>query len=157
MKISGVMRAFGGALAVGVVLAGGLALFAIEGLRVGGPLFRQIVDNKDIVADILPPPLYVVEADLVATKLVAHPETVDAAADKLAALHKDYDTRRAYWTTAPIDPAMREALADQSAAPAMEFWREIDQEIVPAVRSGDLERARRGLARADLAYEAHRA
>jgi methyl-accepting chemotaxis protein len=157
MKISDVMRAFGGALTVGVVLAGGLALFAIEGLRVGGPLFRQIVDNKDIVADILPPPLYVVEADLVATKLVAHPETVDAAADKLAALRKDYDTRRAYWTTAPIDPAMRELLVDQSAAPAMTFWNQIDQEILPAVRSGDLERARRGLARADVAYEAHRA
>ena len=157
MKISGVMRVFGGALAAGVVLAGGLALFAIEGLRVGGPLFRQIVDNKDIVADILPPPLYVVEADLVATKLMAHPETVDAAADKLAALRKDYDARRAYWTTAPIDPEMRTLLVDQSAAPAMEFWREIDQEILPAVRSGDLERARRGLARADAAYEAHRA
>ena len=157
MKISGVMRAFGGALAAGVILAGGVALFAIEGLRVGGPLFRQIVDNKDIVADILPPPLYVVEADLVATKLVAHPETVDAAADKLAALRKDYDTRRAYWQTAPIDPAMREMLVNQSVAPAMEFWREIDQEILPAVRSGDMERARQGLARADAAYETHRA
>jgi methyl-accepting chemotaxis protein len=70
MKISGVMRGFGGALAAGVILAGGLALFAIEGLRVGGPLFRQIIDNKDIIADILPPPLYVVEADLIATKLL---------------------------------------------------------------------------------------
>ena len=157
MKISGVMRAFGGALAAGVILAGGVALFAIEGLRVGGPLFRQIVDNKDIIADILPPPLYVVEADLVATKLVAHPETVDAAADKLAALRKDYDTRRAYWKTAPIDPEMREMLVNQSVAPALEFWREIDEEILPAVRSGDLERARQGLTRADAAYEAHRA
>ncbi|WP_426043349.1 hypothetical protein [Caulobacter sp. DWR3-1-2] len=51
-------------MAFGVGLAGGVALFAIEGLRVGGPLFKQIVNNKDIVADILPPPLYVVEADL---------------------------------------------------------------------------------------------
>jgi methyl-accepting chemotaxis protein len=157
MKISGVMRTFGGALAAGLILAGGVALFAIEGLRVGGPLFRQIVDNKDIVADILPPPLYVVEADLVATKLVAHPETVDAAADKLAALRKDYDTRNAYWKTAPIDPAMRAMLVDESSAPAMAFWREIDEEILPAVRSGDLDRARQGLARADVAYEAHRA
>jgi methyl-accepting chemotaxis protein len=157
MKISGVMRGFGGALAVGVVLAGGLALFAIEGLRVGGPLFRQIVDNKDIVADILPPPLYVVEADLVATKLVAHPETVAAASEKLTALRKDYDVRRAYWVEAPIDPGMRDMLVNQSAAPAAAFWREIEQEILPAVRSGDLDRARRGLARADVAYEAHRA
>jgi methyl-accepting chemotaxis protein len=157
MKISGVMRAFGCALGFGLVLAGGVALFAIEGLRVGGPLFRQIVANKDIVADILPPPLYVVEADLVATKLVAHPETVDAATEKLAALRKDYDTRRAYWAKASIDPTMREMLVDESAAPAADFWREIDQEILPGVRSGDLERARRGLARADIAYEAHRA
>jgi methyl-accepting chemotaxis protein len=157
MKISGVLRGFGGALAVCMVLAGGLALFAIEGLKVGGPLFRQIVDNKDIVADILPPPLYVVEADLVATKLVAHPENITSASEKLAALRKDYDVRRAYWTNAPIDAGMRDMLVDQSAAPAATFWREIEQEILPAVRSGDLERARQGLARADVAYEAHRA
>jgi len=157
MKISGVLRGFGGALAVCVVFAGGLALFAIEGLKVGGPLFREIVDNKDIVADILPPPLYVVEADLVATKLVAHPENIAAASEKLAALRKDYDVRRAYWTKAPIDAGMRDMLVEQSAAPAATFWREIEQEILPAVRSGDLERARQALARADVAYEAHRA
>ncbi|WP_426011802.1 hypothetical protein [Caulobacter sp. DWR2-3-1b2] len=52
---------------------------------------------------------------------------------------------------------MRDMLVNQSAAPAADFWRVIDQEILPAVRSGDLDCARQGLARADAAYEAHRA
>jgi methyl-accepting chemotaxis protein len=157
MKISGVLKTFGAALAVGIALAGGLSLVAIESLRVGGPLYRQIEHNKDIIADILPPPLYVVEADLVATKLLEHPETVEAAATKLAALKKDYDARRAFWTSADIDAGMREALVKESAAPAADFWREIEQEILPAVRAGDAVRARQALDRADAAYERHRA
>ena len=156
MKISGVLKTFGAALAVGIALAGGLSLVAIESLRVGGPLYRQIEHNKDIIADILPPPLYVVEADLVATKLIAHPETVEAAAVKLAALRKDYDARRAFWTSADIDAGMRDALVTESAAPAADFWREIEQEILPAVRAGDPVRARQALDRADAAYERHR-
>jgi methyl-accepting chemotaxis protein len=156
MKISGVLKTFGAALAVGIALAGGLSLVAIESLRVGGPLYRQIEHNKDIIADILPPPLYVVEADLVATKLLEHPETVEAAATKLAALKKDYDARRAFWTSADIDAGMRDALVTESAAPAADFWREIDQEILPAVRAGDSVRARKALDRADAAYERHR-
>jgi methyl-accepting chemotaxis protein len=157
MKISGVLKTFGAALAVGIALAGGLSLVAIESLRVGGPLYRQIEHNKDIIADILPPPLYVVEADLVATKLLEHPETVEAAATKLAALKKDYDARRAFWTSADIDAGMRDALVTESAAPAADFWREIEQDILPAVRAGDTVRARQALDRADAAYERHRA
>jgi methyl-accepting chemotaxis protein len=156
MKISGVLKTFGAALAVGIALAGGLSLVAIESLRVGGPLYRQIEHNKDIIADILPPPLYVVEADLIATKLLEHPENVEAAATKLAALKKDYDARRAFWTSADIDAGMRDALVTESAAPAADFWREIEQEILPAVRAGDTVQARQALDRADAAYERHR-
>jgi methyl-accepting chemotaxis protein len=38
----------------------------------------------------------------------------------------------------------------------LDFWREIEREILPAVRAGDAGRARQALDRADVAYERHR-
>ncbi|MDB5456491.1 MAG: methyl-accepting chemotaxis sensory transducer [Caulobacter sp.] len=155
-KISSAMNLFAGSLVVGLIVAGSVALFAIQDLRVGGPLFHRIDLSKDLVADILPPPLYVVEADLIATKALNDPSRLDAATAKLAQLHKDYNDRRAFWTTAPIDPGMRAALVDESDAAAKVFWQAIEQDFLPAVRAGDTATARAALDRADVAYESHR-
>ena len=39
-------------------------------LKVGGSSYERIIAGKDLVADILPPPLYVVEAYLEAEQVV---------------------------------------------------------------------------------------
>ena len=41
--------------------------YALRQLRIGGPLYTQIKLGNDLVADILPPPEYVLEAYLEAT------------------------------------------------------------------------------------------
>lgn len=37
-------------------------------LKVGGPIYTQIVLGKDLIADILPPPEYLIESYLEATQ-----------------------------------------------------------------------------------------
>ena len=67
-------------LLLGVGVAGlAFALFAIlawntiGATKVNGPAYRKIVAGKDLVADVLPPPEYIVEANLVAHQLVTAP------------------------------------------------------------------------------------
>ncbi|MGC3957541.1 MAG: hypothetical protein QM813_06155 [Verrucomicrobiota bacterium] len=61
---------------VGVVAALGLGGYALMSLRtldhvkVNGPLYAEIVRGKDLVADILPPPEYLIESYLVSFQLV---------------------------------------------------------------------------------------
>ena len=38
-------------------------------LKVGGPLFEQITEGHDLVSDVLPPPLYIIESYLVCLQL----------------------------------------------------------------------------------------
>ena len=45
-----------------LVVAGVRAWVAVRTVEVGGPLYAKIIPDKDLVADILPPPAYVVEA-----------------------------------------------------------------------------------------------
>jgi methyl-accepting chemotaxis protein len=42
-----------------------------EAAKVNGPAYKQIVDGKDLIADILPPPEYIIEAFLTARQIAA--------------------------------------------------------------------------------------
>ena len=48
-----------------------LAWSTIGATKVNGPAYHEIVAGKDLIADVLPPPEYIVEANLVAHQLAA--------------------------------------------------------------------------------------
>ena len=63
----------------GLVTAAGLAavvftgIYALSEVKVGGPLYDKIKLGNDLVADILPPPEYVIESYLEATLALNNP------------------------------------------------------------------------------------
>ncbi|MEY4194413.1 MAG: hypothetical protein RLZZ226_781, partial [Pseudomonadota bacterium] len=44
-------------LGMGIMYA--TAYVIIDKIKVNGPIYRQVIDGKDIIADILPPPEYI--------------------------------------------------------------------------------------------------
>jgi hypothetical protein len=96
------VKAAAAALAAGFLLTPSIGAFTLEKVRVGGPMYGQIVELKDLVADILPLPEYVIEAFLETTLAVNDPSGVGPRTGRLAKLHNDYDERRAYWRGADI-------------------------------------------------------
>src|SRR5690242_9072533 len=114
--------------------------------------------GKDVVADILPPPLYVIEAQLIAYDAMrAAPARRAALMDKLGALKKDYDDRNAFWQTQELEPPVKQSLPGEQRAQADRFWQEVDRGFMPALRSGDMPAAEASLGRMQAHYEAHRA
>ncbi|MFB9267524.1 hypothetical protein ACFFWD_31015 [Bradyrhizobium erythrophlei] len=97
ISIAAMIVAFGIATSVGLAAIVGVSEFASRQLRVGGPLYDQIKLGSDLVADILPPPAYVLEGYLEATLALREPAKTDAHKARLQQLHKDYDERRAFW------------------------------------------------------------
>jgi len=73
VSISGAILAFGIVTAVGLAAMLATSTFALNQLRVGGPLYSQIKLGNDLVADILPPPAYVLEGYLEATLALRDP------------------------------------------------------------------------------------
>ena len=64
LRLAGTMNLFGAILAGGLIVLVTVSWIAIETVRVGGPLYEKIVAGKDLTADILPPPLYVIDGYL---------------------------------------------------------------------------------------------
>ena len=76
-------------------------------IKIHGPIYESIISDKDLIADILPPPVYVIESYLEATKLMTASEgatkmvATDAAVNRLAELQAQYKDRLAVWAADP--------------------------------------------------------
>jgi len=113
--------------------------------------------GKDVVADILPPPLYVLEAELTVLQLQsAKGEGVQPLLAKLESLKKDYDERNVYWEKEALDPAVKNALLGEQKLAADKFWKLALGDYATAIRQGDGAHARELAADIDKIYAAHR-
>jgi len=148
-------------LLVAVCVAGFVLLF-LQGQFALRSLERaaiQMGDGKDIVADILPPPLYIIEAHLIAYQLLDLPVGERAAfAEKLKQLRADYATRNTYWQgkRAEIDAAAGQSLLGLQKDKGETYWKRLDETFLPAVLAGRDEEAKRNFDELKQLYEAHR-
>jgi methyl-accepting chemotaxis protein len=156
ISISTAITAFGLLLAIGfasVVLTGA---YALKELKVGGPLYERIKLGNDLVADILPPPEYVIEAYLEATLALREPKSVADHEKKLLQLRKDYDDRKTYWSSSALEPELKAILVDKSDGEVKKFWDILDSDLLPALRANDLTKANEAYSRLTDVYLAHR-
>src|SRR5919108_169668 len=70
LSIGRAVNLFGLIVTLGCVAVLWTGISALSELKVGGPVYRQIVLGKDLIADILPPPEYVIESYLETTALL---------------------------------------------------------------------------------------
>jgi len=124
LRLSGAINLFGAALAVGLLLLSAAAWVSINEVRIGGALYTKVVAGKDLVADILPPPMYVIEAYLEATTAHSNGSVGEAAktAKRLTQLRADYDARTAHWRDIEILPQAKALLYGDSDKAAQKVW-----------------------------------
>jgi methyl-accepting chemotaxis protein len=129
---------------------------ALRELKVGGPVYDRIVLGKDLVADILPPPAYVLEAYLEATLAMQPQSDVAAHKQALAKLQKAYDERQAFWRGQDIDSDVRRTLTVDAHGPGQEFWNTVNARLVPALESGNTAAAQDAYGSLRQTYARHR-
>jgi len=156
-----VFRLAGLGLALGVLFLLAYAAFSRlsqRAVQVNGPAYREIVLMKDLVADILPPPAYIIESKLTAAELLeATPEEAPALLAQLERIEGEFRTRHKFWNETLPAGEMRTQFVEQSAEHANEFYRVIREEFLPAIKAGDLARGRQLLGGPlKQAYRRHR-
>lgn len=156
LSISSAIIAFGLLLVIGFTAVVATGAYALRELKVGGPLYSDIKLGNDLVADILPPPAYVIEAYLEATLAMREPDQLAAHSERLVQLRKDYDDRKVFWTGSSLTADLKTALVQKSDAEVQKFFKAADQ-LVPALKSKDTAAAERAYAQLKEAYTAHRA
>ncbi|ATC33983.1 methyl-accepting chemotaxis protein [Caulobacter vibrioides] len=155
LRLNAFLKVLTVALMVGMTIAIAAATFGLLHLRVGGPIANRQAAAFDLVADILPPPAYLVESMLVVEQGSQDPSAAEATLAKLAALRADYETRIAYWRKSEIPEDAKASLARLDEH-GRAFWRELDQTYAPALKSGDVIAVNMAAAKLDGHYRRHR-
>lgn len=156
LSLSSAIIAFGIVLAIGFTVVVSTSLYALRELKVGGPLYSEIKLGNDLIADILPPPEYVIEAYLEATLAMREPDQLAAHGERLVQLRKDYDERKAFWISSSLSTDLKSALVSKSNAEVQTFWKASDQ-LLPALKAKNAAASERAYAQLKDAYTAHRA
>lgn len=132
--------------------------------KVHGPYYARIVQGKDLIADILPPPNYIIESYLSALHMAneveeeASTETIQGLADYCGKLEAEFVERHDFWVNDLPEGGLKQEKTVTSHEPAIAFYQILNQQFIPACIAGDAETATR-LARGALRekYEIHRA
>lgn len=141
LSIARSLIAFGLVVAIGLVASIGVKTYATNQIKINGPLYQQIVYGKDLIADILPPPLYVVESYLLANEMLIRPTLIGKNDARIGVLEKLYAEREAFWQSTDLDPQLKAKLQDDVLARGKAYWQVMRTDFLPAMKSGNLEAA----------------
>ena len=149
---------------VGLLAFAAVAFATLQTVKVNGPIYKRIAEGKDVVADILPPPEYIIESYLVVLQMSDELENggdrlrLQQLVQKSKDLRTEYDERHTFWANMLPEGKLKQTLVATSYKPAIEFFDARDRDFIPAVLSGDASRAKQ-VARGILKerYEAQRA
>lgn len=122
-------------------------------------VYAPVLSTKDLVADVLPPPLYAVEAWLVAHEaVVADRAQLDALEQQWSQLERDFQARETFWATAKMDDGLRARLQQAALPSGRTFFQTGRSALFPLLREGKRDEAERVLmTQLRPLYETHKA
>ena len=126
---------------------------------INGKTYNEIIQGKDLVADILPPPEYIIESYLTALQLLeATDQTkINDLISYEVQLKKDYDDRHDVWAKELTAGEIKTTMVEDSYKSAIAFFGVFDTEFIPAIKSGDKVKANEILTtKLDKLYSEHR-
>jgi signal transduction histidine kinase/CheY-like chemotaxis protein len=135
----------------------------LDRVRVNGPLYQDIERGQNLIADVLPPPMFIIEAQLATYEMLESAQQLDPVAFRAAQAHLDtlrmqFMARHAYWQQTLQAGPLKQLLLKDASEPALNFFRLAYAEYLPALSIGDFVKARLILERKMLpAFKAHRA
>ncbi len=141
--------------AVALLAASYLTLTSVRALESLGREATQVFAAKDVTADILPPPMYLIETRLTAELAFHGYMNPTHAQHELERLRREYQARVAHWEANPPFGLESDLLGMQHAA-AVELMQVVHDAFLPRLLAGDTDGARDALDRIHGIYLRHR-
>jgi methyl-accepting chemotaxis protein len=146
---------------IGYAIFGLVSFSTLNILRIQRNLYNQIIMSKDLIADVLPPPEYIIESylDVLQVTDETDPAQMNYFFEKLKQHQAAYEQRHQYWKNEPLleQGTLRDTMLTGAYDPAIQFFDNIFSKFIPALQRGDREYAKK-LVQGDLRalYTAHR-
>ncbi|MBR7781723.1 methyl-accepting chemotaxis protein [Undibacterium luofuense] len=141
----------------GFLIYGIWSFKTLNELKVSGPVYQKITQSKDLVADILPPPEYILESYLVVFQIMAAENAgeQEKLITRLKDLKKDYDSQHEFWSKQNLEKNIADGLLDKSYAPAQAFYTTAFSEFIPAAQKQDKEAMSAAMQKMKASYDTH--
>lgn len=142
---------------VGLAAVFGISMWTSSVVRVNGPLYGRIVQGKDLVADVLPPPAYAIEAYFVVLQMDSERDEHQRKelATRLKDLHKEFEERQLFWRKELPEGQVRRAF-ESSGESGRAFFAAVDDEVLPALGKADAAARAAALSHAAERFARHR-
>ncbi len=124
---------------LGFLTFGAYTYSTIQKVRIGGEKYNEVVMDKDLLADILPPLLYVVESYL-STHLM---QDCDDAAERAKSIEtyrefkSNYETSMTAWTEKLPAGEIKTLVLGDVKHTADDIFSVVDHELIPAIEKDD--------------------
>ena len=146
--------AAGAALAGGVLLIVGLGWFALQELRVNGPIYQRIVTGKDLIANVVPP-------QPTSSRPSSKQRSSSRSHGPSSPVEAPEDLRRSTRNATRSGAGKSSLAAAQSALkaahePAKDFWQVVEKLFLPPMDKGNAEAAGDAYLQIADAFRAHR-
>lgn len=127
-------------LLTGVVLSlflvfGVVTFSTLNAVKVDAPHYSKIVADKNLMADILPPPAFIIEASWITRKMrdAKTPEQLHELAGRFEQLKAEYKDSLSNWSRTVEDPILKDELLIKSQSSALSFFKTVEMELLPAL------------------------
>jgi len=128
-----------GVFTFGFIASGVFLLVTINQVKVNGPIYQGISQQKDLLADILPPPEYLLESYLVTQQMLVSDKTnLPALIEKSKSLMKDFDDRYQYWQKELPEGEIKSLIGGNVYKSGKEFLDIQQSQLIPALLAGDV-------------------
>ena len=143
IKISQKLGLFTFGLLFIIVIFGFISFTTVNNTKVNGEIYKEIVLGKDLIADILPPPEYILESYLVCNQLYFESDQnkIGELCENIKKLKSDFELRHKYWIDNLETGEIKNTLIKDSYVAAIEFYKLAEEQYIPAIRSKNKELA----------------
>jgi twitching motility protein PilJ len=141
---------------IGLLIFIALTLYALSQVQVNGPMYNHIKATDDLRADMLPPPLFVVEPYMHANEMylalvAGNTKRVESRIKEIEKQKQEFDKSVARWDAGNVAEELKGAYK-ALAASGKNFFNIYKTQYLPAIQSGSVETSLVALNELEKAY-----
>jgi methyl-accepting chemotaxis protein len=148
------------AFVIGLTGYGVWSFRTLHEVKVTGPIYGEIVMDHELLAQAMPPNLYIIDAYLTVWRLAQTAASDETQRAQLLAVfaqqRQAYEKAHATWLIRTVDPTIAQPLLERAHQAALALFDRATKELPPALAADDREEVRRILSRLDGTFAVHR-
>ncbi len=116
------------------------SIYSIKQISINGPVYERLKINQDLIADIMPPPMYLVDAAFQLQLFIQHAENSIAREPYKRAYESDielFKSANSRWEASALDPAMKSQITTDIRPTAERFIAIANSEIIPFIEDNN--------------------